>query len=87
MKKLLCCFLIFIVFFVLAACQNKADAEYHVSSYNGEKLAQGKEAVRSKLESNRELYDEIEQKVRLAASDKSDMIEIDATTDDEDAED
>ena len=38
MKKLLCCFLIFIVLFVLAACQNKADAEYHVSSYNGEKL-------------------------------------------------
>ncbi len=38
MKKLLCCFLILVVFFVLAACQNKAEAEYHVSDFNGEKL-------------------------------------------------
>ena len=38
MRKLLSWFLILIVFFGLAACQNKADAEYHVSAYDGEKL-------------------------------------------------
>lgn len=38
MKKLLCCFLILVVFFVLAACQNKVEAEYHVSGFDGEKL-------------------------------------------------
>ena len=38
MKKLLCCFLILVVFFVLSACQNKVEAEYHVSSFDGEKL-------------------------------------------------
>ena len=38
MKKLLCCFLIFIVVFVFDACQRNADAECHVSAYDGEKL-------------------------------------------------
>ena len=38
MKKSLCCFLMFFVVFVLAACQNNAEAEYHVSSFDGEKL-------------------------------------------------
>lgn len=38
MKKLLCWFLIFVMFFVLAACQSKMEAEYHVSSFDGEKL-------------------------------------------------
>ena len=38
MKKLLCCFLILVVFFALAACRNKAEAAYHVSGFDGEKL-------------------------------------------------
>ena len=38
MKKLLCCFLILVVSFVLTACQNNAEAEYHVSGFDGEKL-------------------------------------------------
>ena len=38
MKKLLCWFLILVMFFVLAACQSKMEAEYHVSSFDGEKL-------------------------------------------------
>ncbi len=50
-------------------------------SYNGDKIAQGKDAVRAKLEENRALYEEIEQKVRLAANDKSDLIDADATDD------
>ncbi len=56
-------------------------------SYNGDKLAQGKDAVRTKLEENRELYAEIEQKVRAAAGDKSDFIEIDNSTDEDASED
>ena len=42
MKKLLCCFLILVAFFVLAACQNKSEAkpevEYHISGFDGDKL-------------------------------------------------
>ena len=38
MKKLLCCFLILVTFFVLSACQNKVEPEYHVSNFDGEKL-------------------------------------------------
>lgn len=38
MKKLLCCFLMLFVVFALAACQNNAEAEYHVSGFDGEKL-------------------------------------------------
>ncbi|MBQ7224529.1 MAG: recombinase RecA [Clostridia bacterium] len=52
-------------------------------SYNDERLAQGKDAVRTLLENNKELYAEIEQKVRAAALENSDMLEIDETTDDE----
>ncbi len=46
-------------------------------SYNDEKLAQGKDATRALLEQNKELYAEIEQKVRAAAINNSDMLEID----------
>ena len=38
MKKLLCCFLMLFMVFALAACQSKVEAEYHVSSFDGEKL-------------------------------------------------
>lgn len=38
MKKLLCCFLVLVAVFVSAACQSKAEAEYRVSAYDGEKL-------------------------------------------------
>ena len=45
-------------------------------SYNDERLAQGKEAVRNLLEQNKELYAEIEAKVRAAATENSDLLEI-----------
>ena len=38
MKKMLCCFLILVLFFALAACRNKAETEYHVSGFDGDKL-------------------------------------------------
>ena len=38
MKKLLCCVLLLAVFFALTACQNDAEAQYHVSDFDGEKL-------------------------------------------------
>ena len=38
MKKLLCCFLILVVLFVLLSCQSKAEAEYHVTGFDGDKL-------------------------------------------------
>ena len=38
MKKLLCCFLILVVFLTLAACRNKVEAEYRVSDFDGDKL-------------------------------------------------
>ena len=38
MKKLLCFILMLFVVFSLVSCQNKAEAEYHVSSFDGEKL-------------------------------------------------
>lgn len=38
MKKLLCCVLLLAVFFALTACQNDAEAQYHVSGFDGEKL-------------------------------------------------
>ena len=38
MKKLLCFFLMLFAVFTLAACQSKMEAEYHVSSFDGEKL-------------------------------------------------
>lgn len=55
-------------------------------SYNGEKLAQGKDAVRSLLETNKALYDEIEQKVRAAATNNTDLIDVDNSLDDESEE-
>ena len=45
-------------------------------SYNDERLAQGKEAVRNLLEQNKDLYAEIEAKVRTAATENSDLLEI-----------
>ena len=45
-------------------------------SYNDERLAQGKEAVRNLLEQNKDLYAEIEAKVRAAATENSDLLEI-----------
>jgi len=38
MKKLLCCFLVLVVVFALTACRSKAEAEYRVSDFDGEKL-------------------------------------------------
>lgn len=38
MKKLLCCTLIVALLFVLAACQNKAESEYHITGFDGETL-------------------------------------------------
>ena len=38
MKKLLCCFLMLVVLFVLLSCQSKAEAEYHVTGFDGDKL-------------------------------------------------
>ena len=46
-------------------------------SYNDERLAQGKDAVRTLLENNKALYAEIEEKVRAVALENSDMLEID----------
>ncbi len=45
-------------------------------SYNDERLAQGKEATRNLLEQDKKLYAEIEAKVRAAASENSDVLEI-----------
>ena len=53
-------------------------------SYNDERLAQGKEAVKSLLEQNKELYAEIEKKVKAEAVEKTDLIDIDEGSDDED---
>ena len=47
-------------------------------SYNDEKLAQGKDAVRTLLENNKELYDEIEAKVKALALDNTDLLDIDS---------
>ena len=52
-------------------------------SYNDERLAQGKEAVKALLEQNKELYDEIEKKVKAEAIEKTDLIDIDESTDEE----
>ena len=52
-------------------------------SYNDERLAQGKDAVRSLLEQNKELYNEIEAKVRAAATENSDLLEIGVDDSDE----
>ena len=46
-------------------------------SYNDEKLAQGKDAVRTLLENNKELYEEIESKVKVLAMDNADLIDLD----------
>ena len=46
-------------------------------SYNDEKLAQGKDAVRTLLENNKELYAEIESKVKVLAMDNADLIDLD----------
>lgn len=53
-------------------------------SYNDERLAQGKEAVKALLEQNKELYAEIEKKVKAEAVEKTDLIDIDEGSDDED---
>ena len=55
-------------------------------SYNDERLAQGKEAVKALLESNKELYDEIERKVKAEAVEKSDLIDIDSDDESVDSE-
>ena len=54
--------------------------------YNGEKLGQGRDKARALLEENRELFDEIEAKIR-SMSDSIDMIESDEFELDEDDED
>ena len=55
-------------------------------SYNDERLAQGKEAVKALLESNKELYDEIERKVKAEAVEKTDLIDIDSDDESVDSE-
>lgn len=56
-------------------------------SYNDEKLAQGKDAVRALFERNRELYEEITAKVKAAALNNPDALDnIDETEDDGDEE-
>ncbi|MDR2201904.1 MAG: recombinase RecA [Clostridiales bacterium] len=51
-------------------------------SYNDERLCQGREALRSMLEQNKELAAELEAKIRAVAAEKSD--ELFASSDDED---
>ena len=55
-------------------------------SYNDERLAQGKEAVKALLESNKELYDEIERKVKAEPMEKTDLIDIDSDDEPSNAE-
>jgi recombination protein RecA len=54
--------------------------------YNGEKLGQGRDKVRALLEENKELFNEIEDKIR-AMSDSVEMIESDEFDLDEDDDD
>ncbi len=54
--------------------------------YNDERLAQGKEAVKTLLEKNKELYAEVEAKVKAAVAEKADVIGFEGSDDDDDEE-
>jgi recombination protein RecA len=64
-----------------AGIVDKAGSWY---SYNGEKLAQGKENLKDYLINNPKIMDEIEQKIRLAANTNSVKLEVEPVSDDED---